>query len=622
MLAPAAFADTADETALAEKYAPVVRLVDQREECGPGEPYEPMDVDALFDEPTVGLRGPWGGGDLIQVGPAAGDLTNRLYEYHLDFPGYALDPGCNYELWARRITEDKEPAVYAHVATDPGFPGQLALQYWIFYAFNDWNNLHEGDWEMIQLVFDAEDAAEALDVEPTKVGYSQHEGAERADWDDRDQLEVIDGTHPVVHPAAGSHANHFDEGLYLGSSASQGVGCDDTTGPTRDVIPAVHTIPSDPTEALDAFPWIEFQGRWGELQPSFYNGPTGPNLKGQWTEPIAWSEEWNDRSYAVPAGGLLGTGATDFFCGAISGGSVLLSRSISNPWPAIIVIAILVGLAFWGISRATWTPTAPLRLARRRSWGQIVTASARMYRSQLPLLLGLGVIFVPLMVLVALLQSLVTGTSSVLGVDTGGESGGFLVFFVFALSTALTFLGVGLVQGATARALVAIDRGESIGPVHAFRLSLESIRPLLGSFFLAVFVVTILASTVFLIPVAIWLTVRWCLIIPAVELEDRSALGAIRRSHRLVRGDWLKVGSLVILAAALALAIGPLIGALLIIVTSAPFAFLNAVSAVVYAAAVPFVAVLTTYVYFDVRVSDELAPEEQHGDLPAEVELA
>ena len=28
-------------------------------ECGPGEPYEPIDVDLLFDEPTVALRGPW-----------------------------------------------------------------------------------------------------------------------------------------------------------------------------------------------------------------------------------------------------------------------------------------------------------------------------------------------------------------------------------------------------------------------------------------------------------------------------------------------------------------------------------------------------------------------------------
>ena len=40
-------------------------------------------------------------------------------------------------------------------------PGRLALQYWLFYAFNDWNNLHEGDWEMIQLDFDAATAHQA-----------------------------------------------------------------------------------------------------------------------------------------------------------------------------------------------------------------------------------------------------------------------------------------------------------------------------------------------------------------------------------------------------------------------------------------------------------------------------
>ena len=45
--------------------------------------------------------------------------------------------------------------MYAHVATDPAHPGKLALQYWFFYVYNDWNNLHEGDWEMIQLDFDA-----------------------------------------------------------------------------------------------------------------------------------------------------------------------------------------------------------------------------------------------------------------------------------------------------------------------------------------------------------------------------------------------------------------------------------------------------------------------------------
>ena len=68
------------------------------------------------------------------------------------------NPGCDYERWSRRLAAGSEPTVYAHVATEAGDPGQLALQYWFFYAFNDFNNTHEGDWEMIQLVFDADDA--------------------------------------------------------------------------------------------------------------------------------------------------------------------------------------------------------------------------------------------------------------------------------------------------------------------------------------------------------------------------------------------------------------------------------------------------------------------------------
>ena len=151
--------------------------------------------------------------DLVKVGPAAGDLVNR-YEYHLDFPGNALDPGCDFERWNRRLTQS---------ATRPSTPmlrpiratGRIALQYWLFYVFNDFNNLHEGDWEMIQLNFRARDATAALEKEPVEVGYSSHEGAERADWGD-DKLELVGGTHPVVYPAAGSHANKFTDALYLG----------------------------------------------------------------------------------------------------------------------------------------------------------------------------------------------------------------------------------------------------------------------------------------------------------------------------------------------------------------------------------------------------------------------
>ena len=66
------------------------------------------------------------------------------------------------------------------------------------------------------------------------------------------------------------------DALYLGSSAEAGVGCDDTRGPHRALTPDVLTIPSDAMAAAEAFPWITFEGRLGELQKAFFNGPTGP----------------------------------------------------------------------------------------------------------------------------------------------------------------------------------------------------------------------------------------------------------------------------------------------------------------------------------------------------------
>jgi len=254
-----ATADPADETALAERFAPIVRLAADSQDCDYGESYGPIDVDLLFDEQTVALRGPWNPTDLVKIGPLAEDLADR-FQYHLDFPGSALEPGCDYERWTLRLMERADPTVYAHVASDPAYPGKLALQYWFFYTFNDFNNLHEGDWEMIQLVFDARDAGEALAEEPVDVGYSSHEGAERAGWDD-DKLEVIEGTHPVVYPAAGSHANKYTEALYLGSSAEAGMGCDDTRAPHLERRPVVQTIPSDLDAARRAFPWTAFEGR-------------------------------------------------------------------------------------------------------------------------------------------------------------------------------------------------------------------------------------------------------------------------------------------------------------------------------------------------------------------------
>ena len=458
---PAAAADLADETALAQRHAPVVRIVEQLEECGHGEPYRPTDVDLLFDEPTVALRGPWNAVDLVKVGPKADDLAG-LYEYHLDFPGNALNPGCGYERWDRRLREGHEPAVYSHVATDPAHPGKLALQYWLFYTYNDWNNLHEGDWEMIQILFDAADAKEALGEDPVSVGYSQHEGAEAADWGD-EKLELVDGRRPVVYPAAGSHANFFDPALYVGSSGEQGVGCDDTRGPHLELEPKVITIPSETSAASAALPWITYEGRWGELQDAFFNGPTGPNLKEQWTEPVTWSEGWRPRAYAVPTSGVFGTGATDFFCQAVETGSRGLVKFLRDPALTLLVLAVIVGLAWFGIARTTWRPVAPLRLARRRTWGQVLSAAGRMYVERARLFLGIGILLIPIGVVISILQALVLGGFGLVGVDTTGEGAGALVLLLVAIGLTLTLLGLALVQAATACALIRIDAGEEIG---------------------------------------------------------------------------------------------------------------------------------------------------------------
>ena len=72
----------------------------------------------------------------------------------------------------------------------------------------------------------------------------------------------------------------------------------------------------------------------------------------------------------------------------------------------------------------------------------------------------------------------------------------------------------------------------------------------------------------------------------------------------------------------LALAAGPLLGALLIFATDAPLALLNVVAGVVYALAMPFVALVTSYVYFDARMRLELETEQEPKELPAEIELS
>ncbi len=235
------------------------------------------------------------------------------------------------------------------------------------------------------------------------------------------------------------------------------------------------------------------------------------------------------------------------------------------------------------------------------------------------LFVGIGTVMIPLSLLITVLQALLLHVSSVVGIDSEAESKGFLVLIVAAIATTLTLLALGLVQAATAQAMLALEEDRRIGPVAAYRLALRHLRPLVGALLLAVLVVLVLIGTLVLIPIAIWLTVRWALIVPVIELEGATALGALHRSGRLVRLGWVKVASLIVAGAAAALVLGPAIGFVLIVFTDTPLWLVNVVGGLVYALALPLVAITTMYVYTDARSREVL--EDRAGDavLPSEI---
>jgi hypothetical protein len=186
----------------------------------------------------------------------------------------------------------------------------------------------------------------------------------------------------------------------------------------------------------------------------------------------------------------------------------------------------------------------------------------------------------------------------------------------------LTLRGLGGVQAACARALVEIDQGRPVGAVSAYRSAYDAVVPLFGALLIAALAVSLLASSIFLVPIAVWLAGRWALIAPATELEKLSAVGALRRSGRLVRKRWLKVASLIVAGGALVIVAGLLIGVVLILATDTPFWLVNVVAGVVYAVAMPFVALTTAYAYFDARARGELEADSGLAELPAEFELS
>ena len=565
---------------LAEKYAPIVMLKQQSGPCDPdGEAFAPMSVDVVLDNDDVLLRQAGTGDPVVRRGPVASDLHGRGDGFFLDFNGLSLDAQCVYEQDYDTYTDGADPVVYAHVVQQADRPDQLAVQYWFYWYYNDWNNKHESDWEFIQVLFDVSTIAEALATEPVAVGYAQHEGGEKADWDS-DKFER-DGTHPVVYPSAGSHASYFLSTTFLGRKGTEGFGCDTTLGPSVTTRPGIVTLPDD-ADADGEFAWLGFTGRWGERQSGPFNGPTGPNTKPQWTAPIDWHDNLRSASVTIP-GGAEGSGTIlDTFCTVVDFGSNQLRLAQQSPTQTIVVVAALA-FAIRSLARRTsWSSVPAIPLRRRRRTGQMIRGAFESYWTSRGAMAGVTLAYLPAAALVGII-------AAVAGFTTGQAVAGFLTTVMLGVAASLI---------AAFWHLSSDEHDQAFA--GAVRLVRERLLAVVLTLTRAVAIVLGLAATVVGIPWAIRQAVRYQFIVPIVVTEGLSGADALARSTELVRGRWWRTAFTVMLFSALAALINSALQlALLVMLGGAPLWIYLAVSFAVLGLVVPLVATPSVLLYGD-----------------------
>jgi ABC-type sugar transport system permease subunit len=606
---PLAVAADSSAQRLVARYSPIVAFRQQEEPCGTGEAYRPTSVDLVLGNPEVALRDATG--QVVTKASTASDLWGLGEGYYLDLPGDPLEPGCGYEEDFRRWSAGMKPSVYAHVATDPSHPGKLAVQYWLYYTFNDFTDKHESDWEMAQADFAAATPRDALRKGPYEVALSQHAGGERSDWSNT-KLEK-QGTHPVIYAATGSHANYFGSALYLGRGASEGFGCDDTRDADTRVRLQTTLLPGVPASASNPYAWLGFDGRWGQQEKGLNSGPTGPATKGSWSAPIDWADGLRDQSVRVPeTPEPLGLSATSFFCGAVTQGSIVLNWTLVHPWAFLALVGLLTATALGAVGRTTWRPPDPHPLRKARGGGQIFRAARRLYGNNLAMFAAMGAIFLPVALITAAIQWVIfhlTPIGSLVALDgRGGAVTAFVALVTGGIGAAMASV---ITTAAVAFALGEIDAGRKVRGADAFRAAFERLRALVGATARQYAAAVLLTITVVGVPFAIGRYVRWSLFAEACALEDRTARGSLRRSAELVRGRWWRTFGFTALVVVLAALSGPLLGVALLLLTDRSLNFINIAGALVYTITVPYAAIALTLYYFDLEARRRTAVVEQ-----------
>lgn len=264
---------------------------------------------------------------------AAVGLLSRLIDvvFRLSLLLRGRVPGGTAAAAEQRYRAAADPGTcpyYGRVARDRGF---VVLQYWFFYAMNDWRstfggvNDHEADWEQVTIFLpDPPDLASR----PAWIAFSAHDetGDDLRRRADDPDIQWQD-THPVVFAGAGSHSGAYLPGDYLVTveppALRRMVGAarrlsqvilpwTRTQAGTALGIPFIDYHRGDgarvgPGEARqwhpvlvdDATPWLrDFRGLWGLDTGDPFGGeraPAGPRYERDaavrlcWSDPVGWA---------------------------------------------------------------------------------------------------------------------------------------------------------------------------------------------------------------------------------------------------------------------------------------------------------------------------------------------
>jgi hypothetical protein len=536
---------------------------------------------------------------VIATGPDAAELATYGPDTYMDFPGDPRRPGCTYETDERvRIDElGLVPTTYAHIVFDEE-ENRLALQYWFYWYFNDWNNTHESDWELIQLFWDDVSGIEqALNTPPDRVGYSQHGNGELADWGDS-KIQMDDETHPHVYPAAGSHATFYSNDTFLAwGERNSGFGCDVSTGPSvRTPLKAV--LVPDEIDPQGEFAWLLYEGRWGERQPGSFNGPVGANLNGRWLDPWEASDNWRPFSILVPGSKALGPTMTDAFCGLTEAGSRALIYTVVYPWIGLPILGLVV---------------AALVLLFRRSMS-LFRRAIGFYREHWKLYAGIGLVAIPIGIVFNIIQAfLISRNPLEFVVEWLDNTGGARLTAVAAIGGIQQLAMLLIIAPAVIQAVLDIHRGRPASVARSYRFAAQRALPIAA----ATVIVLILAGTPALVliglPITIWLVVRWQFYVQSLVYKpEQTSTGALRESADLIRGRWWRTLGTVFFFDLLATVPGILIGFGLLTLGGTAVGFANAVSSLLYALTIPLAVIAVTLMYLARK--EETPPENGASD--------